>query len=268
MSNYPGNDPLGTHPMHPPQPQSPYPSATPPQPKKSKTLFWVLGGCGTLLVIGIIVVAGLAWWGYSTARDSLDKPALTAARILAAANPDVEVVSVDETKEEITLKDKKTGETVTITLKDARDGNITFKSDKTGEVSVQARRNGTDGTVEFKSSEGTATFGKGANAQLPSWLPEYPGATVTGVYTSNSSEGVNSSLTFTTSDSIEQVISFYENALQNTGFKVTTNFMKEGGQLANGSLSADRGDNYTRCFVMALSTSSTERNVTLNYQTK
>jgi hypothetical protein len=41
------------------------------QKSNNKIIFWILGGCLVLLVIGGLVVAGFAWWGYSKIRKEI-----------------------------------------------------------------------------------------------------------------------------------------------------------------------------------------------------
>jgi hypothetical protein len=49
------------------------------------------------------------------------------AKILTATNPDVEVLSTDEDRNTITIRDKKTRETVTVNFDDVKKGKIVFK---------------------------------------------------------------------------------------------------------------------------------------------
>jgi hypothetical protein len=42
-------------------------------PKKTSPVVWILGGCGVLVVLGGIVFAGLAYWGYSKAKSYADQ---------------------------------------------------------------------------------------------------------------------------------------------------------------------------------------------------
>ena len=107
MSNYvPPTTPIGM----PPQQQFPPP---PPQ-KKSNVLTWVLVGCGTFVILGVIafVVGGYFVWNKAK-QAGLDpalmqkQPALATAKIMVAMNPDIELVSVDEEKGLITVKTKR-----------------------------------------------------------------------------------------------------------------------------------------------------------------
>src|ERR1700682_3587195 len=125
---------MATNPPVPPMPPAGPPMGVPP--KKSNTIVWVLGGLGGCLVLVIIVVAALGFFAVRTAKKAgIDpdlfkrNPALATAKIMVAANPDVEMVSVDEGRQEITIRDKKSGKTTTMSFEDAKNGKFTMKED-------------------------------------------------------------------------------------------------------------------------------------------
>ena len=67
----------------------------PPPPKKSNVLLWVLVGIGGFfLLIALVVVGGIAY----VARN----PALVMTKVITAANPNVEVLSVNKGSQQIT----------------------------------------------------------------------------------------------------------------------------------------------------------------------
>src|SRR2546427_9566717 len=144
MSNYvPPTTPIGgpAGQQFPPQQEFPPP---PPQ-KKSNVLVWVIAGCGTFVVIGIIAVFLGGYFVWNKAKEAgLDpelmqkRPALAVAKMMVAANPDVELVSVDDEKGLITVKDRKTGETLTVDLDEAQQGRLVFKQEGKGEVTIEA----------------------------------------------------------------------------------------------------------------------------------
>ncbi|MEK6303766.1 MAG: hypothetical protein AABO41_23925 [Acidobacteriota bacterium] len=254
MSNYvPPTTPIGM----PPQQQFPPPA---PQ-KKSSVWTWVLVGCGTFLILGVIAVVGGGYFVYNKAREAgLDpvlmqkQPTLAAAKIMVAMNPDIELVSVDEEKGLITVKDKKTGDTVTINLEQAHDGKVKFKKDgdDEGEVSMEAEGDGASGSLEVKTKEGTAKFGSGAAAEgLPDWFPAYPGAKVQGNYSSIGKDGYVGGYQFTTPDAVDRVVKFYEEGLKQAGLKVTTNLVNTDGKVTGGMASGEDGGRKRTAFINA-----------------
>ncbi len=45
----------------------------PPPSKKKSPWVWIVGGCGLLLLVGGIAVAGFLWWGYHKAKNYADE---------------------------------------------------------------------------------------------------------------------------------------------------------------------------------------------------
>ncbi len=178
----------------PPVPPSPT-AAQPPQ-KKSKWWLYGLLGCGGLILVVIILVVALGAYIWQKAPKTEGQ---MVAKIIEMANPDIEIVNLDEAAGSVTVKDKKTGKTTTISLDDAKQGKISFTSEDTGE---------------------SVTFGAGAAEQLPSWVTPYPGATAQGGITGKK-EGANSgSVNYTTTDSVSQVAEFYKQKLNDQGFQL------------------------------------------------
>jgi len=221
---------------------------------------YVLVGCGTITILGIITVILGGYFIWNKAKDAgLDpelmqkRPAMAVAKMLVATNPDVELVSVDDEKGLITVKDKKTGKTVTVNLDEARSGKISIKGDgKDEEVTIEAKGSGDTGSVELKSKEGSAKFGAGASAKLPDWFPAYPGASTQGVFSSESADGISGSFGFATGDSIDKVVRFYEENLKESGFKTTTNTVQQNGVLNMETLAAEDDNKKRTAFVTAI----------------
>jgi hypothetical protein len=206
--------------------QNPYSQAQPP--KKGGALKWVLLGCGGFFIIGVLVVGGIFYYGYQKAKQAgLDpelmrrNPALAAAKLAMKNNPDVEFISIDENKNTITVKDKKTGKIITISAEQGKDGKIVLTEDGKEKASIKASGDGESGSLEIKTDEGTTKIGSGSVGKLPDWLPQYPGVKIEGTYSVENGESSGSGFNFVTSDSIGQVVGFYEDKLKEEGFKIT-----------------------------------------------
>ena len=184
--------------------------AQPPPTKKRNVWLWVLGGCGVLTLLGIVVVGVALYFGYRFVDEVSRNPVRTAAKAIEMVNPDIEVVAVDEEKELVTFRDKKTGTTTTVSLKELE------KKAKSG-----------DGTGSPEPSAGSQPpssppeVGIGDKDNLPNWVLVYPGAKVTAKVTSGSGNKVSGSLTLMTRDRPEAVFSFYETKLGSLGFSMT-----------------------------------------------
>ena len=240
---------------------NPHQTGAPPQKKRS-LVPWLLAGCGTILILTIIIVAAGTWWAWHKAKqmakdagldpEQMQKhPALTTVKLITAMNPDIEIVSVDEDKNLITLRDKKSGKTVTMNLDEAGKGKIIFKPEGEEEVTVEAHPNENSGTVSVKSKEGEVKLGEGPPDKIPEWVPSYPGVTPQGYYTMNKGEEANGGFHFTTPDPVEKVIAFYQESLKSAGMKVTTNFLQQNGMSGGGQVRGEDEGKKHQVVVMA-----------------
>lgn len=228
----------------PPPPGAP-PGSTPPPAKKGLSpLAWVGIGCGVILVICLIAMGSCFFFVKQKAAEFEKNPAIAAAKLAVQLNPELELVSADEEKNTITIKNKKTGEVVTISAEDAEKGRWSFKTDK-GE---------------------TATFGTGAGGvqNLPPWMPAYPGGTVQGSYDVTNAEGRTVAFTVTTSDSISKVLDFYKDQLESAGLKVDKTTFSTNDQSSGGTLSAKSEDGKREAVVVvSAATGGTQAVVTM-----
>ncbi|MGA2263177.1 MAG: zinc ribbon domain-containing protein [Acidobacteriota bacterium] len=202
------------------------PTPVAPLKKKRGPLFWVLLGCGGLVVIGaVIITASVLYFMHVAKQAGIDpelmkkNPALATAKIMASMNPNIEIVSVDEVHGILKVRDKKTGKIMNMNLADAQKGKISFEDEQGKKVEIQAKGEGDKASLEIKSPEGSLRMG-GTGGQLPDWLPSYPRAVGSGTFALNTKEGNAGSFTFLTKDAAADVASFYEEALKNKGFEV------------------------------------------------
>lgn len=186
--------------------------------KKSSALPWILGGVGGCLTLIIIcVVAGYFFIAHKAKQAGLDSdlikrnPALAAAKMAVAVNPEVELVSTDEGRGTITIRNKKDGKVMTMSFEDAKNGHFTMK--------------------EEGGSNASVTFG--GKAKYPSWVPEYPGSDPQGAFTAQGAEGESGTFGFKTKDSTDKVVSFYQDKFKSANMKITSTISNEsGGQMA------------------------------------
>lgn len=195
----------------------------PPPPKKGMgPLGWIAIGCGVIIVICLIGLVGLGMVGKHFFNKAAKNPGKFAAEMLVRANPDLEIVSEDESAGTITVKNKKTGESGTLNMSDIKEGKISFKNDKGASVTIGG--NGKDGGVikvtDEKGNQSVITGSGGAPKDLPSWVPNYPGGTTQGTFDANTNEGHSGAFTVSTTDSVSQVMSWYESQLKSAGLKV------------------------------------------------
>ena len=249
MSNYvPPTTPIGGPTGQPFPPQQSFP---PPPQKKSKVIVWVLAGCGTFVLLGVIAVIALSYFVWNKAKEIEKNPAFAIAKMAVSVNPDVELVSADEEKGLLTIRDKKTGEVVTVNFEDVQNGKLTVKKDG-DEVTMEAKGDEAGGTFAVKTPDGTAKFGTGSVEKLPDWLPVYPHTKLEGSYSAQTKDGDSGGFHFLTSDAPNKVISFYEEALQRAGLTVTTNFVQQGGKPTSGMAAGEDSNKRKTAYVNAV----------------
>jgi hypothetical protein len=278
-----GAQPASVGQPQPPRPAGPSPAYQPPVrtaqppvaspgapavPKKKGPLVWILAGCLGLIVIGgILIIAGGYFVANKIKQAGLDpaliqkNPGLAVVKMMVAANPDIEILGVDEDRGIIKVRDKKDGKTLTINLEDAKNGKIVFLDEKGEKVEINAKGEGDQASMEVRTAEGTMRMG-GDVGKLPDWLPMYPGAKADGTFGLTSKEGEAASFQLKTSDSPAKVAAFYESALKSKGFEVGK--MGEGETI---TLTAN-DPNSERTAGVIISGSSEGTTVMLNFQNK
>lgn len=153
----------------------------PPAKKGGGVWLWVVGGCLGLLLIGGIAIAVLGYWGFKTVQETTglsaeemeNRPAFAAAKLLVALNPDIELVSADEATQRITIREKATGKTVSVTLDELKEGRIRFTDEAGEEFDVRIQGDGETGSLQVESADGknVMQFGAGRPDDLPEWVP-------------------------------------------------------------------------------------------------
>jgi len=182
----------------PPQgypPQGGYPQ--PPVPAKKGLPVWAWLLIGFMLLSALVVIGGaVAIYFVAKKAETVAKNPLSAiVQIAAAANPDIEVLDVNEATGKVTIKDKKTGKTVTIDGDAIKDGKITIDSE-----------------------EGHAEIGGGADVKTPDWVFLPASVKLTGGMTANTPQGAGGTVVFTTTDSLESLKTFFEEKYKGAGF--------------------------------------------------
>ena len=185
----------------------------PVAPRKTSPLVWVLVIVLGLFVLGALAVVGTGLFIVHKARQAgIDpelmrrNPGLAMGKLIAAANPDAEVVSTDDNAGTITIRDRRTGKVVTMTFDQAKSGQFKFSAqDEDGKTA-------------------SMQFG-GVAGRLPSWVPNYPGSTIQGTFSvrgdSSDGSGEGGNFTFTTKDTATKAMSFYQDKAKEMGMKVS-----------------------------------------------
>ncbi len=153
----------------------------PPAKKSGGVWLWVVGGCLGIVLLGGIAIGTLGYFGVKkiqeatglNAEDMEQRPAFAAAKLITALNPEIELVEADEATQRITIREKSTGKTVSVTLDELKEGRIRFTDDKGDEFNVSVQGEGDNGSVQVETSDGrqVMSIGAGSADDLPAWVP-------------------------------------------------------------------------------------------------
>jgi hypothetical protein len=233
-------------------------------PKKVSPVVWIVVGIvGFFVLCGLVVTIAVGMFVHKVKQN----PALAIAKALTIANPDVEVLSADEGRNSVKVRDKKTGETYSVNLDDIKNGRIDFRGPKGERASIQAQGEGQNGSLEIKGPDGTMKFGAGANAKIPDWIPAYPGAVAKANFSMQGGDSSGGTFSYTTNDSGDAVLAFYDRTLKAAGFKITSNVTGNAGN-ASGTMISAEDEGTKRTLIVTLGTENASTSVNVIYGTK
>jgi len=229
-----------------------------------------MGGIGCL----VLVVAAFLGGGALVAKffpaiktfiaDAEKDPARAAAMLALKVNPDIEMVTTDDEKREVTFKVKSSGETMTVSFEDLSQGKLKMTNSKGEEISIDASNVEQSGIV-MKGPDGEAVIGGGKSAPPPAWVPVYPGAEAQegGVRVERPDGAINGMAVAKTSDSVEAVQTFFDAKLKEAGFEVTITSTVEG---KSAGISADKDDGKTTVGVTVTAGDDGQTQLMVTYQ--
>lgn len=243
------------------------PPPTPPTAKKGLSPWaWVAIGCGAILIVAMIFFAvGGVWVTHKIKQAATrfeENPEMASAETAVKLNPDLEMVSEDEDAKTLTVRNKKTGEVLTVDLKDIRNGQLKFDQGK-GEMTVGLDQE--KGALTVTDQQGKTHFrmGAGGEADIPEWVPRYPGTSPEGNYAMSGDRGRSGAFTLTTADDPQTVTAYFEKTLKQAGFEVSkTTFSGE----QTGALITGRQQEPERTLTLTIGTADDGRtSVTVSY---
>jgi len=200
-----------------------------------------------LLGFFVLIIGGCATCAYFVGKkakefkQTADKnPQFAAISMVLALNPDVQVVSKNETTGIITVRNKKTGEITKIDSNDYTADNVgkaledmgrktqsaaSKMSAEANDAAQKAAASVPSSSTSAHPSESRSTSSNSAamastTKQLPSFVPTYPGSTTTDCSVSSMGGMTVGSYEFSTSDSIDTVGTFYEKKIKANNLQV------------------------------------------------
>jgi len=120
--------------------------------KKSRFSSVLLGGCGAIVFVVLAIVGAVLFTVWKKSNEYLSHPEMFEAERAVAANPDLEVASMDAENGTMTIRHKESGETMTLSAVDVRDGNFGFPSHEGAKADAKGE---TDKTTLVKVAEPT-----------------------------------------------------------------------------------------------------------------
>jgi hypothetical protein len=248
----------------------PPPPVQPPAKKKFSPLAWILVGCLVILLLGALVTftctAFVAKKVKDVAEDMSENPAMAAAEMVVRVSPDLELVDKDEEAQTLTIRNKKTGETVTFDLEDVTEGRLRWETDGQ-EVVIDAQASGEEGGVitvtDESGEEETLTIGSSSADKVPAWVPIYPGVDAETAFLMTGGDSVQGTLSFETAESPEEVAEYYRENLEQLGFEVETSSFSSN-DVESRMLSANDGASRT-VYVNITTENGAVTNVGLNF---
>ena len=241
-----------------------------PKKKGLSPLAWIGIGCGALVVIVAValVVVGLiaAKKIKDVAGDFKDNPEMAAARLIVKMNPELEEVSADEQAGTITVRHTKTGEVVTVSIQDLKEGRIKFTTDE-GEVSVEATGEGDEGTFSVTRGDETWKMRTGVDTagDIPAWVPVLPGSETESPHVVESEGKTSGGFQLRSTESVEAATTFYRERLEADGFEVNVNSFAIGEGDAGAVVTGSKSDGQRNVTAMIRTDEGATR-VVVSYQ--
>ena len=215
--------------------------------------------------IGVLIFAGLTYLGYHKVKGYAEmakkNPALASAKLMVAANPDIDVVSEDDNAGTLTVRDKKTGKEITMDAQDIKNGRLKFIDEKGQEVTFEGSGKPGEEGFKIESNKGSMTFGNAKGEATPDWVPAYPGAKTVASSREKTEDGFTGTLSLQTADSAQDVTGYYEKELKAKGFSVNRVAM---GAMTNLEAKADDGKHTVNITIMRVTDTT---NITATYAT-
>jgi len=183
-------------------------------------------GCAALTVLAIVAAVFGIGWGVKKVGGVIAEvqanPEKFAAEMIVKADPNLEVVTSDETKGELTFRNKATGESTTISYAEAAQGHLKVKkSGPAGEETVVL--DATAGaTRRVETADGVTTTQIGGSLQPPAWFPMMDGlALAPGGIRKTTGARASFELAATSAAPTEAIVIFYTDELDTLGFTIS-----------------------------------------------
>jgi hypothetical protein len=240
----------------------PTPAPAPPQKKMSPLVIILLVLLG-LFALGAIAVVGGGLFIAHKLHQAAGNTGLAAAKVLAATNPDVDVVSTDDDRGTITIRDRKTGKNLTLSFDDIKNGRLHMEADGK-QVSIEAKGDGANSGIEVKTSDGESMKFGGVGEKLPAWIPTFPGTPSShGQTVSHNAKEDSGATSFELKQPVTKLSDYYYDALNKAGLKASKTMASDQMAVIQGTDDADR-----RAVVFTITGNGDTSTVNVSYHSK
>jgi len=175
------------------------------------------------MLAGVALVAT----GLFVAKQAASNPVAMMAKIAAMANPNIEVLSVGEASGKVTIKDKESGKTVTVSLDDLKQGKL-----------------------EISGEDGKIQVGANVDAKIPQWVPIYPGAKQQNVMSTQTAEADGGTIMLEVKEEFGKVKAWYEERIDAGGFESKMVTSTEGSEGPGAMMVASKNDEKQSLHIM------------------
>lgn len=213
------------------QPISPSVPPAPPKKKGLSALAWVGIGCGCLVLATVIAFAvGGAFLVHKAksflgqAAEDPNFAARKAAEMVVRLNPDLEIVSTDDGAGTMTVRDRTSGEELTLSFDEIRDGKFSITKKGGERVGIDAAQSGEGAEVRVEGAQGSSSVFAigGADSKLPAWVPLYPGAAFKGQGSLTIANAQSGTFSLRSDDAATALIDFYRGQMEELGLEIQT----------------------------------------------
>jgi hypothetical protein len=167
--------------------------------RKAPVWVWILTGIAGVMLLALVGLLAAGWFVAKQVVTLAENPRQLAG-VIEKADPNLEVLDVDDQKKTIRVRNKKDDTVVTLSLEDVLQGKLSVS------------REGKDGVERFEL---------GGKVDLPNWVPKFPDAEPRGLGSAQSEqEGEGGVFQITTNAPAEKVLAFYREGFAKRGLSV------------------------------------------------
>jgi len=225
-----------------------------------------LGTDEGIIIIAVVVISGGVFLSKKAKEDGIDADLLKKNPALAAANPELELVNVDEDSRTMTIRNKETGERLKVDFEDIEKGRISFETEE-GEMTIKADEAGASAKIKDEEGETESVeFGISSDrSEIPDWIPVFKG-NLNVSFTGSDQEMSAGNFSIETDAKPKEIQDFYVTRLEKQGLSVEISTSEFGGSQLTNLTFSDEDDK--RHISINIQEQDDKSMITVHYQIK